>query len=197
MRPLASLDLALPRTTDRLLLRRFVAADLAPFQSYRCDPDVGRYQGWSTMDDTSAAAFIASMAMARIGVPGEWFQIAVADRSTGILVGDIGIGFDGKRTGVAEIGFSMAPAAQGRGLGAEAAAGTLALLFDAGRIDIVEGITDARNVPSIRLLERVGMRVDRTRETLFKGEMCTEHVYSLTRAQWKYQVAPLASNDPR
>ena len=149
------------------------------------------------MDDASAAAFIANMAAARIGVPGEWFQIAVADRSNGILVGDIGIGFDRNRPGIAEIGFSMAPAAQGRGLGREAVEGALALLFDATRIDIVEGITDARNVPSIRLLERVGMRIDRSRETLFKGEMCTEHVYSLTHGQWKYQVAQLASNHPR
>jgi len=197
MQPGASLDHALPRTTDRLVLRRFAADDLAPFQSYRCDPEVGRYQGWSRMDDASAAAFIANMAAARIGVPGEWFQIAVADRPTGVLVGDIRIGFDRKRTGVAEIGFSMAPAAQGRGLGSEAVRAALTLLFDLGKVEIIEGITDARNVPSIRLLERVGMRIDRSRETLFKGEMCTEHVYSLTHGQWKYQVAPLASNHPR
>jgi RimJ/RimL family protein N-acetyltransferase len=73
----------------------------------------------------------------------------------------------------------------------------LALLFDSAKVDVVEGITDARNIPSIRLLERVGMRLDRMQETLFKGELCTEHVYSLTRAQWQKQVAPLASNYPR
>jgi RimJ/RimL family protein N-acetyltransferase len=197
MQPGASLDHALPRTTDRLVLRRFVAGDLAPFQSYRCDPEVGRYQGWSTMDDKGAAAFIAGMAVARIGVPGEWFQIAVAEKSTGVLVGDIGIGIDPNRTEVAEIGFSMEPAAQRRGLGSEAVMAALALLFDSAKVDVVEGITDARNIPSIRLLERVGMRLDRMQETLFKGELCTEHVYSLTRAQWQKQVAPLASNYPR
>ena len=186
MRTSALLDGALPRTTDHLVLRRFLGRDLARFQTYRRDPEVGRYQGWSAMDDAAATAFIAKMAVVQIGVPGEWFQIAVADKVLDVLVGDIGIGIDRNRDGVAEIGFSMAPAAQGRGLGAEAVGGALAILFDSGKIDVVEGITDARNIPSIRLLERVGMRLDRSQETLFKGEMCTEHVYRLTRSQWKY-----------
>jgi len=186
MRSATLQDDALPHPTDRLVLRRFLARDLVPFQSYRGDPEVGRYQGWSAMDDAAAAAFIAQMAVAQIGVPGEWFQVAVADKSQDVLVGDIGIGIDRNRDGVAELGFSMAPAAQGRGLGAEAVGGALAILFDSGKIDVVEGITDARNIPSIRLLERVGMRLDRSQETLFKGEMCAEHVYRLTRSQWKY-----------
>ena len=193
LRPIASLDHALPRATDRLVLRRFLAQDLDRFQSYRCDPEVGRYQGWSAMDAAGAAAFLEAMATARFGVPGKWFQIAVADRSTNALVGDIGIGLDKDHASVAEIGFSMAPAAQGRGLGSEAVMGALAILFGSGRIDVVEGITDARNIPSIRLLERVGMRLDRTQETLFKGEMCTEHVYSLTRTQWREFVASTPS----
>ena len=188
---------ALPRTTDRLVLRRFAAGDLAPFQSYRGDSDVGRYQGWSMMDDAVAAAFIARMAVALIGVPGEWFQIAVADKSTGVLVGDIGIGLDPNRTGVAEIGFSMAPSAQRRGMGSEAVRAALALLFARADVEIIEGITDARNIPSIRLLERVGMRLDRTQETPFKGAMCAEHVFSLTRGQWLNRLATPDSNDPR
>ena len=175
---------ALPRTAARLVLRRFAARDLPAFQAYRCDPEVGRYQGWSVLDDAGAAAFLAEMAEARIGVPGEWFQIAVADKPTDALVGDIGIGFDKDRAGVGEIGFSLAPSAQGRGLGTEAVRCALALLFESGRVDVVEGITDARNAPSIRLLERVGMRLARTRQAEFKGEACTEHVYCIARAQW-------------
>jgi len=189
MRTSALLDGALPRTTDHLVLRRFLGRDLARFQTYRRDPEVGRYQGWSAMDDAAATAFIAKMAVVQIGVPGEWFQIAVADKVLDVLVGDIGIGIDRNRDGVAEIGFSMAPAAQRRGLGTEAVSGGLAILFASGKIDVVEGITDARNTPSIRLLDRVGMRLDRSQETLFKGEMCTEHVYRLTHARWKEFVA--------
>ena len=184
MQPSASLDQALPRTTNRLLLRRFRSGDLERFQAYRCDPEVGRYQGWSATDDAGAAAFLDTMATAQIGVPGEWFQIAIVDKASGDLVGDIGIGLSKDRTGAAEIGFSMAPTAQRQGLGAEAVTSVLALLFESGRVDVVEGITDARNIPSIRLLERVGLRLNRTQETMFKGEMCTEHVYAMTQIHW-------------
>jgi aminoglycoside 6'-N-acetyltransferase len=175
----------LPRATARLVLRRFAATDLAPFQAYRGEPRVARYQGWTAMDDAAAAAFIADMAVAAIGVRGEWFQIAIADRPTDWLVGDIGIGFDAEREGVAEIGFSLAPSAQGRGLASEAVAAALALLFESLRVDVVEGVTDTRNLPSIRLLERVGMRRIRTHDTLFRGEACREHLYSLARADWR------------
>jgi len=121
------------------------------------------------------------MAVAQIGVPGEWIQIAVAERSTGALVGDIGMGLHPNRAGVAEIGFTIAPAAQGRGFGTEAVLSALAWLFAMGKVDVVEAITDARNAPSIRLLERVGMHLERTQEMPFKGEMSTEFVYSIAR----------------
>jgi len=178
------IDDALPRTSTRLVLRRFAARDLAAFQFYRSDPEVGRYQGWSALNDADAAAFLAEMAAAKFGVPGEWFQIAVADRPTDALVGDIGIVFDGNRSNAVEIGFSMAPSAQGRGIGTEAVRCAIAMLFESRQVDVVEGITDARNGPSIRLLERVGMRHVRTRQAAFKGEACTEHVYCIARAQW-------------
>ena len=181
----ARFDNALPRPTDRLTLRRFAGDDLERFQAYRCDPDVGRYQGWSAMDDAGAMAFLREMAAAPIGVPGAWFQIAVALRATNALIGDIGICLDADRAGVAEIGFTMAPSAQRRGLGTEAVAGALAMLFDTGRVGVVEGITDARNVPSIRLLERVGMRFVRARVAIFKGEQCTEQIYATARPVWE------------
>jgi [ribosomal protein S5]-alanine N-acetyltransferase len=186
--PRAPVD-PLPHATARLMLRRFAAADLRSFQAYRSDPAVGRYQGWSAMDDAAAAAFIAAMAAAPFGVPGEWFQLAVAERPTGVLVGDIGLILVRERPGVAEIGFSMAPAVQRRGYGTEAVRAALALLFASARVESVEGVTDARNAASIRLLERVGMRRVRTQQAQFRGEPCTEFVYDLARAQWRPAAA--------
>jgi RimJ/RimL family protein N-acetyltransferase len=129
------------------------------------------------------------MAAAAFGVPGEWFQIAVADRSTDRLVGDIGICLRDDPTRTAEIGFSVAPAAQRRGLGTEAVNAAVALLFELETVERIEGITDARNLPSIRLLERVEMRPDGIRQALFKGEMCIEHVYSIARTTWNRRAS--------
>jgi RimJ/RimL family protein N-acetyltransferase len=55
------------------------------------------------------------------------------------------------------------------------------LIFERTNVERVLGITDARNDASIRLLQRVGMHMARTREAQHRGEPCIEHVYAVAR----------------
>jgi len=176
------MTLELPLTGDRVVLRRFLESDLQDFQRYRHDPQVGRYQGWKPMDDVEAQHFIETMATAPLFVRGEWIQLAIAERATGGLVGDIGLLLNADGT-EAEIGFSMDPAAQGRGLATEAVRMALAMLFAGTDVARVVATTDARNTPSIRLLERLGMQRVHTMAAMFRGEPCIEHKYSIERPQ--------------
>jgi RimJ/RimL family protein N-acetyltransferase len=41
--------------------------------------------------------------------------------------------------------------------------------------------TDARNYPSIRLLERIGMQRVGSRRAIFRGETCVEITYAIAR----------------
>lgn len=167
-------------TGARVALRRLRPDDLVAFQAYRRDPELGRYQGWSAQSDADARAFIDEMAAAPLFARGEWVQLAIAEQSTDALVGDIGVHLDTEgRT--AEVGFTLSRAAQGRGFAAEAVALVLGLLWQQGGVERVVGVTDTRNAPSVRLLERLGFRLDHTRETRFKGEACVEAVYRLER----------------
>jgi RimJ/RimL family protein N-acetyltransferase len=162
------------------ILRRFAPADLAAFQAYRGDPWVGRYQGWSPMSDTEAAAFIAGMRDAELFRAGEWSQIAIAAPDGGALLGDIGLHLSADRS-EAEIGFSLAPAAQGRGIGTAAVRAAIDLVFRATPARRVVGITDDRNLPSMRLLERAGMRLVGKAATVFRGEPCVEATCAIAR----------------
>jgi RimJ/RimL family protein N-acetyltransferase len=54
-------------------------------------------------------------------------------------------------------------------------------LFEQTDVQRVIAITDARNLPSVRLLERVGMRKIETRAATFRDQPCIEHVYALSR----------------
>lgn len=173
-------DAWLPRKAGHVALRRLRVEDLAAFQIYRQDPDVGRYQGWSSMPESEALAFLNAMATAPLLEPGTWVQLAIARAEDDLLVGDLGL-FVAEDGTFAEIGFTITPAAQGRGYGSAAVAEAIRLLFEQTRVGRVIGITDARNVPSVRLLERVGMRCVESRETVFKGEPCTEWVYAIGR----------------
>jgi RimJ/RimL family protein N-acetyltransferase len=169
----------LPWRAGRVTLRRLRPDDVARFQAYRGDPDVGRYQGWEPMSDDDARGMIAGMAAAPCPTPGDWVQIAIADAATDTLIGDIGLRVS-ESGEEAELGITLAPDAQGRGLAEEAVRALIAgLRADTGVRRLV-GITDARNAPSARLLERIGMSFEAEEETTFRGEACVERRYALT-----------------
>ena len=163
-----------------MVIRRLARADLPAFQSYRSDEAVGRYQGWSALTEPQALAFLDEMSKAVWAPRAEWLQLALADRETGSLIGDIGICVTPDGT-CAELGFTLAPPFQGRGLGTEALLDTIGLLFGHSPVVRVICITDARNTPSIRLLERAGMKRVATAEAVFRGETCIEHTYEISR----------------
>jgi [ribosomal protein S5]-alanine N-acetyltransferase len=170
----------LPRPGAGIVLRRLSIADLAAFQAYRSDAELGRYQGWSPMPDAQALAFLAEMGEAALFRPGEWAQIGIAQPHQPDLIGDIGL-YLAEDARHAEIGFTLARPAHGRGLATAAVREALGLVFQCTSVERVLGITDARNQASIALLERVGMRRQETRDAIFRGEPCLEVVYALSR----------------
>ena len=71
-------------TTERLVLRRFRAADAEMLAAYRSDPEIARYQSWEAPYPLDQArSMIAGMAADDPDQPG-WFQYAIertADRA--------------------------------------------------------------------------------------------------------------------
>ena len=175
-----STESLLPREFPGGRLRRLRVVDLPFFQAYRGMPELGRYQGWSPMTDAEALAFLGEMSEAPLFRPGRWIQLGIAESETDRLVGDIGIYLseDGLSS---EIGFTLEPDAQGRGVATSAVRQALHVLFADTLVRQVLGITDCRNTASVRLLERIGFRLQETREVTFRGEPCSEKVFVLPR----------------
>jgi ribosomal-protein-alanine N-acetyltransferase len=167
----------LPRRAGDVVLRRLAPSDLAAFQGYRHDAEVARYQGWTAKSDAEAAAFLAEMSDAPLFKPGKWSQIGIAD---GGLIGDVGLFLaeDGRE---AEVGFTMRRESQGRGFAAAAVRESIALVFEQTGVERVLGITDARNLASVRLLQRVGMTMIESRDANSGGEPCVEQVFAIAR----------------
>ena len=170
----------LPRIAGDVVLRRLAAEDLRAFQAYRHDTDLGRYQGWVPTPDEDALEMLSHMGRTALLQPGVWCQIAIAEPGTLDLIGDIGLvlSVDSRQ---AEIGFTLRRESQGRGLATSAVKETIRLVFENTRAGKVIGIADARNVPCIGLLERVGMCKVETRSATFRGEACTELIYGVDR----------------
>jgi len=146
-----------PLLTGRLLLRRSTPEDAEKIADYRSDPDVHRYQGWERTDPEGVRAEIVEMSGRMPGEPGGWVQLSVTERESGRLVGDVGFSLVDE-PGVIKIGYTIAPAFQGRGYAKEAVGALVAYAFDRLGADIVRAYANASNVPSVRVAEKVGMR---------------------------------------
>jgi RimJ/RimL family protein N-acetyltransferase len=163
--------------TERLTIRRFRRDDAEAFSAYRGDPDVARYQSWDAFTRADADRFLSLISQEDPGEPGAWFQFAVEERATGQLVGDCALGLDRDRPEIAEIGYTLSRTARGLGYATEAAAAVLSYAHDRLGVRIARAVTDERNEASIRVAERLGMRLAGSARTWFKGERCVEVTY--------------------
>jgi RimJ/RimL family protein N-acetyltransferase len=172
--------------TARLILRHFTDADLVPFMAYRNDPDVARYQGWEGISEAEAHAFIEEQKLVQPGMPGQWFQIAIALKETGMLAGDCALKINEHEERQAEIGYTLARAYQGKGIAAEAVSRVLDYAFRTLELHRVIAITDCENAASIALLERLGLRREGhfIQNVWFKGKWADEYLYAILQYEW-------------
>jgi RimJ/RimL family protein N-acetyltransferase len=176
----------LPLYTTRLILRRFTEADMEPFLVYRNDPDVARYQSWEGCSRTEVEAFMRGQQTQEPGVPGQWFQIAIALKEAGTLLGDCALRIHSPEARQATVGITLAQPNQGQGFATEALACLLDYLFRQRHLHRVVADTDPQNLPAWTLLERLGMRREgHLRQSLwFKGQWADEYLYAILCEEW-------------
>ena len=153
--------------TERLVLRAHRIEDLAASATMWRDPDVVRFIGGRafTHEEVWARTLRYAGMWAMIG-RGFW---AIEEKGTGRMVGEVGV-MDAKRDmepgfdGAPEVGWSLIPAAQGKGYATEAV--TAALAWADRHVDapMQVCIIDPDNAPSIRLAVKLGFR-ERLRTT--------------------------------
>jgi RimJ/RimL family protein N-acetyltransferase len=148
-------------TTPRLTLRRFTESD-APFAlALLNDPGWLQFigdKGVRTLEDAGAYLRDGPIAMyARFGLG----LLCVDLKDGGQTIGMCGLI---RRDGVmdVDIGFAFLPAFRAEGYAREAASATLAYGHDSLGLKRIVGFTNPDNASSVRLLEKIGMRLERT-----------------------------------
>jgi RimJ/RimL family protein N-acetyltransferase len=171
---------------DRIVLRRLAPADAEVVFAYRADPAVWRHQNWVPASVEEVREFIAGLSGLEPDSPGRWFQMGIGLRESGELIGDCGVHVSAADPRQAEIGISLAPRFQRRGLGAEALRALLGYLFDELAKHRVFGSVDPRNAASLALLRRCGMRQEAhfVESCWSKGEWTDDVVFGLLRREW-------------
>ncbi len=167
-------------TLPGLEVSPLTAADLAPFVAYRRDPAVARYQSWDA--DYSAAdarALLASQDGWDFPPKGEWMQYGI--RSSGELVGDVAVHRLSSQPDTFELGVTIAPAEQGRGVATQVLGAAASHLFAERGAHRVYAECDTRNAAMKAVLARAGFRHEGTavEADWFKGEWTTVETWAL------------------
>lgn len=170
----------LPLRTERLSLRYYRADDLEPTLAYYSDPDVARYlleEPWTRVE----AERQINKRLGRRHIGGAGQGLALVVELDGAVIGDIAMWPTDDQLAVAELGWVLHPAAQGKGYTTEAVRAVLALAFDHYRMHRVKAQLDARNEASARMCERLGMTKEaHLRQGWWsKGEWTDTLVYGL------------------
>jgi RimJ/RimL family protein N-acetyltransferase len=181
-------------TTERLLLRRWLARDRQPFAAMNVDPEVmahfpaplSRAESAAMIERTEACFERRGYGLWAIEIPGEAPFIGF----TGLSPVDIPVAF----APAVEIGWRLARPFWGRGLATEAAAAAIEFGFRERGLREIVSFTAVDNRRSRRVMERLGMRRDARDDfdhpLLDEADRLRPHVlYRLDAARWRDAAA--------
>ena len=172
--------------TERLLLRRWCTADLAPFAKMSADPTVmEHFPELLTRERSDAMVARIRDHFAREGF-GLW---ALEVPAAAPFIGFTGLARPVFMPEVVEIGWRLAPAYWRQGYATEAAKAALRWAFEVGELDEIVAFVVPSNTPSQRVMDRLGMTRDPTADfehpMIATGHRLRPHwLYRLSRSCW-------------
>jgi RimJ/RimL family protein N-acetyltransferase len=169
--------------TENLVIRAFEKKDLETFAQYRSQEVVAKYQSWTSFTYQDAVELFESMDYSTFGKEGNWYQLAITSLDSDELVGDLAVHFIDQEQ--IELGFTVCPDHQGKGVATEAVSSFLRYVFGELNKHRVVATTDAENTASYRLLEKLAFRREAhfIQNVFFKGAWGDEYQYALLRSE--------------
>ena len=178
----------MPIETPRLRLRFTTPDDLEPLLALQSREDVTRWLYWGPRDERQVRDSLAlKLAATRIDADGDAFTLVIEPKDSGTYAGDVVLWATSHEHRGGELGFLLHPDHHGRGYATEAAGPLLELGFTCFGMRRIVGSTEARNLASARVLEKLGMRREAhfVENELVRGEWQSEFVYALREADWR------------
>ena len=168
-------------TTDRILLRQWQPRDREPFAALNADSEVMRYfENTKSRPESDATA---AQLEAHINDHGFGFWAAEL-RESGDFIGFIGIETTPSTlpcSPAVEIGWRLDKRFWGKGLAPEGARACLLFGFSKLGLDEVVSFTTEGNVPSMRVMEKIGMKHDTSSDfehpAIPEGHPLRSHVF--------------------
>ena len=176
--PLNESAVIMELNTPRLILRSFREDDVDAMAQFFANPDFMRFSLGIFTERKKTVDFIEKvMGWDRASMPS---QFAVVPRGERLVIGYCGFHHHPEVPGEVEIGYRLHPDYWNRGLITEAARTVRDHAFTDLKLPRVISLIHPENVPSRRVAEKNGMRVEK--EITFRGFPTL--VYAISRQQW-------------
>ena len=172
--------------TARLRLRPFTDADAGRLFALHSDAHVLRY--WDSPPWTEPARAERFITVCRkIADEGTGARVAIDRASDGAFVGWCGLTGWNPDHRSASLGYVLGEPMWGHGYATEAAHAVLRWAFDTLDLNWVQAETDTRNVPSARVLGKLGFVREGTlrEDCVVNGEVSDTWVFGLLRREWR------------
>lgn len=166
-----------PIVTERLALVAFTAADGDALYALESDPMVKQFTG-GTLTCTETEQLLHHF-ITQVDQTG-WGALAIKQRVDNQIVGLCGLMQDEQG---GELFFGLARRAWGQGLATEACRGLISAGFQQRKLARISALVDPANVRSIRVLERLGMRLHAAQTTPTTSP--PELLYWLAADEWR------------
>lgn len=147
--------------TERLLLRQWRESDREPYAELNADPETMRY-------------FVSPMTREESDAALDWARALIEERGWGLwavevvggapFVGFVGLNVPRFRPDWVEVGWRLRREHWGNGYATEAAREALRFGFEELRLEEIVSFTSVQNTPSRRVMERIGMTHDPSRD---------------------------------
>jgi ribosomal-protein-alanine N-acetyltransferase len=178
-------------TTERLILRELLPADATDVLIIRGDPEVQKYDDPPIHTVQEATDFIEEM---RHACKAEQQQVwAVTLKGNDIVIGLVSLQYRNHRGDPyhrrAEVGYGIARARWGQGIGSEAVRAIVTYGFAHLKLNRIYAGTIAVNIESVRMLEKLGFVREGTRRQHSledDGRFLDSAMYGLIKSDWGY-----------
>jgi RimJ/RimL family protein N-acetyltransferase len=167
--------------------------DFDDVHAYDSREDVARYLYWEPRtDEESRSALVRYASRTALEKEGDGLVLGVVWPEVDRLVGQVNLQWLSSEHQTGEVGFIVNPEFGGRGIAAEAAGVMLRLGFEDLGLHRIIGRCDARNLASVRVMERLGMRREAhlIENEYVKGEWTDEFIYAMLDREWKARSGP-------
>ena len=161
--------------------------DLSDFLEYDGDPVLDRFRSRSPFTEDEAKEFIVFQRSLPVGTESEWLYLAVVLESEEKMIGTVCMNLLSRQHQHGEVGWHLNPAYHGQGFATEAASALLEFGFAELDWHRISARCYEGNKPSLRLMERLGMRREALlRETacLMDGEWHNEYGCGILKTEW-------------